>query len=229
MLGGRRATIERMPDETYSRLTLDEFTTRLASAEPVPGGGSASAVAASLAGSLLAMVAGLSSGRPKYAAYEQTIARALEAGTRARTRMLALADEDATAYQAFGAAMKLSRDTPEAQAERDAAIGTAALGASEVPMDVVRESVALLQEIEALAGRSNLNAASDLHVAALLAEAAARGAGANVLINLPMVPDEQRAGAMTVELNGYLREIGDAAARVREIVGAGKLLDPEGE
>lgn len=218
-----------MPDETYGELTLDDFTARLASAEPVPGGGSASAVAASLAGSLLAMVAGLSTGRPKYAAYERTIARAQVAGSRARTRMLALADEDAAAYQAFGAAMKLPRDTEEATAARAAAIRTAALGASEVPMDVVRECHALIQEVEALAGRSNLNASSDLNVASLLAEAAARGAGANVLINLPMIGDERLAGGMGAELHGHLSDIGDAAARIREIVGAGELLDPESE
>ena len=191
-----------MPDETYGELTLDDFTTRLASAEPVPGGGSASAVAASIAGSLLAMVAGLSTGRPKYAAYQRTIERALAAGQHARTRLLALADEDAAAYQAFGAAMKLPRDTEDAQTARTSAAQTAALGASEVPMDVVRECHALIHEVEALAGRSNLNASSDLNVAALLAEAAARGAGANVLINLPMIGDEQRAGGMTAIWTG---------------------------
>ena len=96
-------------------------------------------------------------------------------------------------------------------------------------MDVVREANALMAEVESLAGRSNLNAASDLNVAVLLIEAAARGAAANVMINLPMVEDTGLAGGMTAELEGYLRDISDASARVRERVASGELVDPESE
>ena len=97
--------------EGFAGLTLDSFTRLLASAEPVPGGGSAAAVAASLAASLTAMVARLSGGRPRYAAHAGTHSRSLSVGDTARSRFLELADEDARAYAAYAAARKLPKDT----------------------------------------------------------------------------------------------------------------------
>jgi glutamate formiminotransferase/formiminotetrahydrofolate cyclodeaminase len=211
----------------YASLTLAEFSERLASGDPVPGGGSASAVAGALAASLVAMVARLSLDRPKYEAYRSTHERALEFGEQARRRLLDLADDDATAYAGFSRARKMPRDTDEQLEARDATTRVAARAASDVPMRVVRECHLLLNEVEALAGRSNLNAASDLEVAGRLAAAAARGAGANVLINLPMVGDESYAGAMTAELNGLLIGIDRTLSSISEIVAGGTLRDPE--
>lgn len=219
-----------MADPTsFGELTLHEFTTRLASAEPVPGGGSAAAVAGAIGAALLSMVAGLSTGRPRYAGYITTIERAKTAGEIARSRLLALADEDAAAYSRYGAAMRLPREDDQQAAERQRAVAAAALAACEAPMAVVRECRFVMEEVEALVGRSNLNAASDLSVAALLADAAAQGAGANVLINLPMVDDSAVTGHMTAELSGELRAIADSAARVHRLVRDGKLRDPEPE
>lgn len=208
-------------------LTLVEFSDRLASAEPVPGGGSASAISGSIAASLLAMVARLSLDRPRYEPYRSTNERALEAAEAARRRLMDLADEDARAYAGFSAARKLPHETPEQVAARDRATQTTALEASEAPLAVVRECAALLEETAALAGRSNLNAASDLEVAARLAAAAARGAAANVFINLPMVGDERYAGATTAELNGLLRDIDRTLAKATQRVGRGTLRAPE--
>jgi formiminotetrahydrofolate cyclodeaminase len=221
--------VDTPPSDSLAGLTLTDFSDRLASAEPVPGGGSASAIAGSFAGSLLAMVARLSVDRPKYAAYQKTHSRALATGERGRTVLLELADADARAYAGFAAARKMPKETDADQQARDEATRVAARASSEVPLSVVGECALLLDDVVAMAGRSNLNAASDLEVAARLALAAARGAAANVYINLPMVGDEEYAAATTATIEGQLNTIERNAAMVSEIVGGGGLREPEPE
>jgi formiminotetrahydrofolate cyclodeaminase len=206
---------------------MAEFSERLSSAEPVPGGGSASAIAGALAASLVEMVARLSLDRPKYEPYRATNERALGAAEAARSSLLALADDDARAYGGFAATRKMPRETPEQESARTAATQAAARDASDVPLAVVRECARLLEECAALAGRSNLNAASDLEVAGRLSAAAAHGAAANVMINLPMVGDDRYAGAATVELNDLLRDVDRTLARLTQRVGRGDLRTPE--
>ncbi len=94
-------------------------------------------------------------------------------------------------------------------------------------MDVVRTCREAAALVESLAGRSNLNASSDLDVAGLLLLAAARGAGENVLINLPRVEDEKLAGRLTAQLDDHLYWIDHAVQRTREMVGKRDLRDPE--
>ena len=217
------------PSDSLAGLTLTEFSDSLASADPVPGGGSASAIAGSFAGSLLAMVARLSVDRPKYAAYQKTHGRALATGERGRTILLELADADARAYAGFAAARKLPKEREVEIAARDAATKVAARASTEVPLSVVGECALVLDDVVAMAGRSNLNASSDLEVAARLAAAAARGAAANVLINLPMVGDEEYAATTTASVSGLLEGIERNAAMVSEIVLGGELREPEPE
>jgi len=212
--------------QRFGSLTLREFVERLASAEPVPGGGSASAVAASLGASLVAMVAALSTGRPKYAEHSALHAEAAAAAARLRDRLLALADEDAVAYGGFAEAMKLPRETPDQERARQAAIASAARAASEVPLTCLEACHEVVAWAEALAGRSNRNASSDLEVSALLASAAARGAGANVLVNLPSVDDESWAGEVRLRVDELVDDVERLADRTREVVRGGEPRDP---
>lgn len=214
---------------TLTSLTVSQFMDRLASSEPVPGGGSASALAAALGASLISMVAGLSTGRPKYAQYEATLARCAQMGLELSDRFLALVDRDSEAYGGYAAAMKLPRDTDEQKATRQAAIRAAARAASEAPLDCVRACADLVSAAESLAGRSNVNASSDVLVAALLGEAAARGAAENVLINLASTGDEEYSQRMQEEVDTLLHDIAALAARTREVVLSGQAQEPEAE
>ena len=207
-------------------LTIDEFVARLSSSDPVPGGGSASAIAACLGASLVAMVASLSEGRPKYAAHAGLHTEARAAGVRLADRFLALADEDAAAYAVFAAALKLPRDDDAQTVARRAALRASARAAAEVPLRCVEACLELVSYAEALAGRSNVNASSDLTVAALLGDAAARGAGANVLANLPSVGDPSFEDETTARLLDLLREIDDLATIAREVVSRGEAREP---
>jgi methenyltetrahydrofolate cyclohydrolase len=210
-----------------AQLTLTQFTERLASDEPVPGGGSASAVAGALGASLLAMVARLSGGRPKYEPYVATHQRALQVAERARPRLLELADQDAAAYARLAAAFKLPKETDDQQRARTEAVRTAAHAASEVPLAMVRECALVLSQAESMSGRSNLNAASDLEVAARLCAAAARGAAANVLVNLPHVGDQRYVGASTAEIEHLLQGVERDVSQIAQRVARVSLREPE--
>jgi formiminotetrahydrofolate cyclodeaminase len=172
------------------------------------------------------MVGSLSEGRPKYASHAALHATAIATGRRLTTRFLDLADEDAAAFASFALAMKLPRGTADEQERRRIALSDAARGAAEVPMATVEACLELVALAESLVGRSNVNAASDLDVATLLGEAAARGAAANVLINLPSVEDENYANQTTARLMSALDSIDELAASAHELVRSGEPRDP---
>lgn len=212
---------------SFADTTMAEFVEQLCSAEPVPGGGSASAVAASLAAALVSMVASLSMGRPKYAAFQETHEQAAATGQQLADELLGIADKDAEAYAGYARALKMPRETEEQIETRRAAIRAAARVAADAPWECVQACRRVVEAAESLAGRSNVNAASDVLVAALLAEAGARGAAENVLINLPSVGDEEYSRVMSEQLDAALHDISALSSRTREIVLSGREREPE--
>jgi formiminotetrahydrofolate cyclodeaminase len=123
----------------------------------------------------------------------------------------------------------MPRETSQEQGARQAAIRSGARDAALAPFEVLQACWDVLVAAESVAGRSNVNARSDTSTAASLAEAAARGAASNVLINLPMTGDEGFNGETSASVVGLLEQIEDLADRAREASATDELRDPETE
>jgi formiminotetrahydrofolate cyclodeaminase len=169
-------------------LSVEELTTRLASRAPIPGGGSAAAIAGAMGAALVGMVAELTIGRPDAEPHATELAALRDDAARFRDELLALAQTDAAAYAAVVQARKLPKDTDDEKAARRAALDISMLAAADAPLHVARLAAATLELAARIAPIGNPNAASDAGVAAQLASAAVRGAVLNVRINLPYLP-----------------------------------------
>ena len=130
------------------------------------------------------------------------------------TRLRELVALDALSYLAVSSAYKLPKDTPDQRAQRDAAITTALIGASEVPLETARACASVAGLAELVATKGNPSAVSDAGVSALLAEAACRGAAYNVRINVAALADPAKGHALVEAAGEFVRETSAAAARV---------------
>jgi len=171
----------------------DAFLAAVASAAPVPGGGSVAAYAGALAAALTHMVTGLTLGKKKYAAVESEIAVIASSAAALREKLEGLVANDAVVYSAVSAAYKMPKGTEAETDARKHAITTALLAAAEVPLETARACAGVADLAAAAAEKGNSNAITDAGVAALLADAGCKGAAYNVRINVSSL-DDRAAG-----------------------------------
>jgi glutamate formiminotransferase/formiminotetrahydrofolate cyclodeaminase len=159
------------------------------------------------------MVAGLTVGKQKYVAVEGEMKQiGLDAADLVNT-LTALVKADADAYAGVSAAYKLAKEPADAAVRRSEAITEALLGASRVPLDTARACARVAELAAAVGTKGNANAVSDAGVAALLAEAACRGAAYNVRINVAALDDKSRGAPLVAEATALVRQTSEAAAR----------------
>src|SRR5207247_8613037 len=99
---------------------LDAWIDELASGSPTPGGGSAAALAGTLAAALVAMVARLTVGRKAYAGVQQRVAELLAEAGALRAQLRRLVADDAAASAKVSAAYRLPKAAPTRTRDRDA-------------------------------------------------------------------------------------------------------------
>ncbi len=188
---------------TLSRMTVLDFIEQLASPQPTPGGGSASALAGAMAAAMVEMACNLTVGREKFRDVEEELRVVLGRSKELRERLLKAVDGDAEAYDGVSLAYKLPKGTDEEKAHRTAEIQRTLQHASEVPLKVALAAHETSQLAVIAAQKSNPNVASDARVAVLLANAARDGAIANVEINLHSITDSSFVDKMREELRAF--------------------------
>lgn len=199
----------------FADLTVAQFLDALASSDPTPGGGTASAVAGAMATSLLVMVTGLAKSSSNSDEEKSALAAARQALQPLGTTLASLADADAAAFDEVMAAYRLAKATAEEKTARSAAIQKALQGATIAPLHTLRACAEVIAHAGVVAASGNRSAVSDVGVAIGLLEAAAAGAEANVRINLGSVHDLQFASATDDETSRLVAEVTRRAAAAR--------------
>jgi glutamate formiminotransferase / formiminotetrahydrofolate cyclodeaminase len=186
------------------------FLDAVATPAATPGGGSVSACAAALAAALGQMVAGLSRKKKSQAGFVDQLSAALDEMRKIADELTEAIDLDAASYDGVMAAFKLPQGDAQETQRREEAIQKATKSASEVPLRVAERAVELHERLGQLDTIIAASMRSDLQVARLMADAGARGAMANVEINLDGLTDAAYVAGMRTRLAALQARLGNA-------------------
>ena len=182
---------------------VDAFLRDLASRRPTPGGGSAAALVGSVAGALGSMVCRLTVGKEGYEEAFRGYSRELQVP---RQRLQSLVGEDAEAFEAVMAALRMDRSTAKEKERRTHALQAALKHAADVPWETALHCADILRLLRSMSEGANKNAVSDVGVAAHIGLAALRSAFLNVEINLASISDAPFVGALRSKVEGLRRQ-----------------------
>ena len=193
---------------------VSDFVDSLSSAEPVPGGGGASAMVGALASALGMMVTNLTIGKKKYEAFERELIACREDLTILRDELLALIQKDAEAFEPLSRAYRMPKDAPN----RDVVMEEALFKASLAPLEIMNTALTAMKLMEGLVEKGSRMAISDVGVGAILAQAAIEGASLNVYINTKLMADRTRANALNEKADMIISEGAELKKNISEAV-----------
>ena len=199
-------------------MTCKAFAEETASESPAPGGGSISAYMGALAAALGTMVANLSSHKAGWDDRWEFFSDWAEKGMSVMNELLALVDEDTAAFNKIMDVFGMPKNTAEEKAARAAAMETATLYATQVPLRTMKAAYKAFDVVRAMAEEGNPNSVSDAGVGALAARSAVMGACLNVKINAAGLKDRKAAEELVGEAESIQALAQQAEMEILEIV-----------
>lgn len=170
--------------------TCYEFIDALASKAPIPGGGGASALIASIGVALGCMVGNLTVGKKKYVDVEEDILELLNKSQALIDRTNILVQKDAEVFEPLSKAYRLPSETEQQRMDKEAILQKELIKATMVPLEIAECSLEGIKLMEQYAKKGSRLVISDAGVGAVFCKSALQGAKLNVLINLKLMEDE---------------------------------------
>lgn len=195
-----------------------EFIEELAAATPTPGGGSAGAFAGAMGAGLVAMVAGVTIGKKKYAAVEAEMHAIRVVAENLRKKLSQAVEDDSAAFETVMGAFRLPRDDSDQGKIRAVAIQQATLNAAHIPLHVCEDVLKVMELALKCARHANVNAISDAASGFAMSRAALTAAGYNVRINLASLTDPSLGSRMMEELEDLEKTAADLEKEMRSVM-----------
>ena len=192
--------------EIFCDLPVTEFTLRLSSKAPVPGGGGAAALTGALGAAPGGMVANMTIGKPKYANVEDEIQELKVAAYRLQKDLLALVEKDAEVFAPLAGAYRMASDTDEEKAEKERVMQACLKQASLAPLEIMEKCAETLLLLEKFAEKGSVLAVSDAGCGAVLSKAALQAAWLNVRINIRLINDKKFASEVEEKAQKLLEQ-----------------------
>lgn len=191
--------IQEDADEPLAGMTVRDFTELVGARTSAPGGGSVSALAASLGAGLGAMMGWMSYGSKKFEHLDSKMRKFIPPLHGKMKELISMIDADTNAFNDYMLAMKMPKNTDEEKKLRTGKMQEGLKKAIDVPLKVMRLGDECWQWFLELAKVGNISSKSDLEVGSKILETGIWGAHRNVLINLPQIKDEDYKNNVTKE------------------------------
>lgn len=206
----------------FKNLTVEQFVSLTASDAPAPGGGSVTALVASLGAALAEMVANLTVGKEKYAAVDAQMREVAAQTSALRAELVDGIQKDVDSFTAYMTALRMPKDTEEQKAARQQAMQQGLKTAALVPLDVAKTAVKIFPLAQQAVQYGNPMAVTDGLAAAMLARSAVLGALLNVKINLASIKDE----AFVADISAQVKQLEKQAITLeKQVLDASSLTD----
>ena len=182
------------------------FVDETCSKAPVPGGGGIAALTGSLGAALSGMVCYLTTGKKKYACYEEDIQRILKEAERLKDDLLSEIDKDAENFLPLSKCYGLPAETEEEKKIKDEKMQAALKQAVAAPVEIVKLSYKTILLHEELKEKGSKIAISDVGCGVLAAKAAMEMGWLNTVINLKSIKDKDFTENIKKELLPLIEE-----------------------